>query len=201
MTSRPALALLVALLALPAAAQSLHPAPEPARAEPAEAVRPPAAGVLLVVVHAEPEGVALPHPARLETSRPFGVGLGGSWLAYGLSGTYDVNDRVTAEAILGVLGALSSVGGRGWYRFNQQEAYDLFAFAGASMYRYGIGGFSETSFGASGGVGIQAGLRELFDNEDFPPIYVSADVGLGFASFDVYGFSAFTAGSGIHYRF
>lgn len=99
-------------------------------------------------------GIDLTVPVGAQ-SGSFGVGTGSSWPAYGLSGTYRVNDRVTAEAILGFFGSVQSLAGRGWYRFKQDPTYDLYGFATAGLFRYdyvfdtesvlGVGGASASS--------------------------------------------------------
>jgi len=129
----------------------------------------------------------------------FGVGMGSSFPAYGLSGTYRVNEQVTAEAILGLMGTVTSVAGRGWYRFKQDPTYDVYGFATAGVYRYGI--FDESAFGIGGGVGIELSWAKILDKPDFIPLYSNFDIGLVLANFDRYNFSALSWGGGIHYRF
>ena len=169
----------------------------PAAAATGPATEAPAS--ILVAVERGPAAQPAPAVEIEEADTRYGIGLGGTWRVQGISGTYDLTDTITAEAILGVLGNLTSVGARAWYRFDKLEAYDLYAYGGASFYRYSV--FSETALGLGGGAGVQASLPKLLNNPDFPPIYISADAGLTYASFNTYGFSAFTAGSGIHYRF
>lgn len=135
----------------------------------------------------------------------FGVGLTSSWPAYGVSGTLQLNQKMTAEAVLGFFGTVSNFSGRLWYRFRRDVKYDLYGYGSAGVYRYGynvlgVGG-TENVLGLGGGAGIEAGLGKLFDDEDFPPIFVNAEVGLAFANFEYYNFSAFIFGAGIHYRF
>jgi hypothetical protein len=135
----------------------------------------------------------------------FGVGTASSWPAYGLSGTYHVNEKVTAQAVLGFFGTVSSFSARGWYRFNRNEEYDLYGYATAGMYRYDystiLANDTESVLGLGAGVGIETSLGKLFDQEDFPPIFANTELGLTYASFDFYNFSALTFGFGIHYRF
>ena len=135
----------------------------------------------------------------------FGVGLTSSWPAYGVSGTLQLNEKMTAEAVLGFFGSVSNFSGRLWYRFKRDAKYDLYGYGAAGVYRYGyrVLGVSdaENVLGLGAGAGIEAGLRQLFDDEGFPPIFVNAEVGLAYANFDYYNFSTFLFGAGIHYRF
>ena len=139
----------------------------------------------------------------------YGVGLGSSWPAYGLSGTIQISETITGEAILGFFGDVTNFGGRIWYRFNRNAKYDIYGYGGVGVYRYkGFDsilldiGVSEGVLGLGFGAGVEAGLAKLFDDEDFPPIFVSAELGIALASFEYYGgFSTISLGFGIHYRF
>lgn len=135
----------------------------------------------------------------------FGVGTASSWPAYGLSGTYHVNEKVTAQAVLGFFGTVSSFSARGWYRFNRNAEYDIYGYGTVGMYRYDyttiLDNDTESVLGLGAGVGIETSLGKLFDQEDFPPIFANTELGLTYANFDFYSFSALTFGFGIHYRF
>lgn len=134
-------------------------------------------------------------------SGQFGVGMGSSWPAYGVSGTYRVNDKITAEAIVGLLGTVQSFAGRGWYRFKQDPTYDLYGFATAGLFRYDYVVDTESVLGIGGGAGIELSWAKILDKPDFPPIYSNFDLGLILANFDHYNWSGFAFGGGIHYRF
>ena len=136
----------------------------------------------------------------------FGVGFTSSWPAYGLSGTYQLNQKVTAEAILGFLGVVNSYGGRVWYRFKPDTKFDIYAVGGlaAYVYDYSFGGFgrSESVIGFQAGAGVESGLQTLLDDPEMPPIFFNAEISLAFASFDNYGgFNTLSFGAGVHYRF
>lgn len=140
----------------------------------------------------------------------YGLGFASSWPAYGISGTVQVSEKLTGEAVLGFFGAVSNFGGRIWYRFNRNEKYDIYGFGGVSVYRYkgfnsillGSSRVNESVVGLGVGAGIEAGLPQLIDDEDFPPIFLNAELGLALASFQHYGgFSTLSLGFGIHYRF
>jgi hypothetical protein len=145
----------------------------------------------------------------------FGIGFASSWPAYGLSGTMQISEAITAEAVLGFLGAISNFGARGWYRFNRNPTYDFYGFASASLYQYRYRGLeydrqsldlreksvTENVLGVGGGAGIEVGLQSLFKDTALPPIFMNWEIGLALASFDHYNFSAFMFGGGVHYRF
>ncbi|MBX2822734.1 MAG: hypothetical protein KTR29_23755 [Rhodothermaceae bacterium] len=139
----------------------------------------------------------------------YGIGIGSAWPAYGISGTLQVSETITAEAVLGFFGDVSNFGGRLWYRFNRNEKYDLYGYGAVGVYTYrGFDPFlldnrvSETVLGIGAGAGIEAGLPKLFDDEDLPPIFINAELGLAFGSFQYYGgFSSIGLGLGVHYRF
>ncbi|HET6567517.1 MAG TPA: hypothetical protein VFG50_06095 [Rhodothermales bacterium] len=144
-------------------------------------------------------------PAAGTPGGRFSVGFASSWPAYGISGTMQVNEKVTAEAVVGFLGAVTNLSGRGWYRFNRKPSYDLYGYGAVGVYRYGYSALgasdTESVLGLGGGVGIEASLGKLLKDEDFPPIYVNTELGLAFANFEHYNFSSFIWGAGVHYRF
>lgn len=137
----------------------------------------------------------------------YGLGFASSWPAYGISGTLQVSETITGEAVLGFFGTVSSFGGRLWYRFNRNMKYDLYGYGGLSVYHWnGVNSafldVSENVLGVGFGAGIESGLPKLFDDEEFPPIFINAELGLAFASFKYYSnFSSFILGVGAHYRF
>lgn len=141
-------------------------------------------------------------PAAPEAASRWAVGFQSAWPTWGLSGSYDVNERITAQAILGAFGTLSSVGARGLYRFNQQEAYDLYGFGTAGLWSY-TGITRETVVGVGGGAGVELDWRRLIasDGASFPPLFSTIDLGLVLANFEHYNFSGITMGVGLHYRF
>lgn len=134
----------------------------------------------------------------------YGVGMTSSWPVYGLSGTMQFNETITGEAVLGIFGALTSYGGRLWYRFDPNENYDFYGYGSLSIlqYRYGrFGGGTESVMGLGAGAGVESSLQKIFDDEDFLPLFVNAELGLALANFDHYNFSSFVFGFGIRYRF
>jgi hypothetical protein len=141
----------------------------------------------------------------------FGVGFASSWPTYGVSGTMQVSETLTLEAVAGFLGTFSNFGGRVWYRFNRNPDYDLFAYGSASLFQYRYTQFNfsngstsratESVPGLGAGVGIELGLGRLFGGDNFPPLFWTAEIGLSYAGFDHYDYSSFVYGGGLRYRF
>jgi hypothetical protein len=139
---------------------------------------------------------------------PYGIGFQSSWPAWGVSGIYDVNDRFTAQAVLGAFGTLTTLTGRGLYHFQRDPAYSLFGFGTLGIWRHSFRvarvNETETSVGIGGGAGVELNWQRILSRDDgstFPPFYSNIDIGLTFATFDAYAWSALTIGVGFHYRF
>jgi hypothetical protein len=146
--------------------------------------------------------------SQQERSSRFGIGVQSSWPAYGLSGIYDANDRMTAQLVLGALGSVTTISGRLLYHFKRMEKYNWYGFGTAGLWRhsYRFAGIddSETAVAFGGGAGIELDWRRIIESGggDFPPLYSTIDIGLTATSgFDHYSWSALTWGVGLHYRF
>jgi hypothetical protein len=139
----------------------------------------------------------------------FGIGFQSSWPAYGLSGIYDVNETLTAQAVLGAFGNMSTLSGRGLYHFQRAEKHSLYGFGTLGLWRHSYNFLgvseSESSVGLGGGGGIELDWRRIIDADEpeptFPRLYSSIDLGFVLASFDHYDFSGLVIGAGMHYRF
>lgn len=144
-------------------------------------------------------------PLESQEGRPFALGFQSSWPAYGISGIYDVTDKLGAQLVLGAFGNWTTFTGRGLYRLSQQEKYGVYGFGslGFYSYSYNIPGASdsESSLILGAGGGMEFSLPALFDDGDFPPVYWSAELGFTAGSFEFYDWRGFTWGSGLHYRF
>lgn len=151
--------------------------------------------------------IAVTAPGRLAAqeaeSGSFGIGLQSSWPSYGLSGVYDMSDRITLQAVVGALGTVTNLSGRALYRFDQREKYDLYGFGTAGLWRYDYTIDTESVVGFGGGAGIELDWRSIIspDDNSFPPLYSSFDLGFVLADFDFYDFSGLYFGGGLHYRF
>jgi hypothetical protein len=152
--------------------------------------------------------LAMAGAAEAQEESRFGIGFQRSWPAYGISGLYDVNDRITAQAVVGAFGTLSTLSGRVLYNFQKEEKHALYGYGTSGVWRHSFRsvGFSdsETSFGAGGGAGVELNWRNIVDDSPdstFPRLFSSLDIGFVTARFDWYDFSGITIGGGIHYRF
>lgn len=121
---------------------------------------------------------------------------------HGISGKYDVTDKVTAQAIVGAWGYnnLTSITGRGIYKFKTKDDYSLYGYGSLTSWTWDNGFDNETVFGFGAGGGIEYDIRRL--DRNLPAIYLNADAGLQVASFKNYGsFNTLGLGFGIHYKF
>ena len=137
----------------------------------------------------------------------YGVGFAASFPAFGVSGTYQISETLTAEAILGIFGVISNYSLRGWYRFNRNQKYDIYGYGGLSILQYRYRTFTnnrrntESVPGVGVGAGIEYGIQELFNDHDLPPLFFNLEFGLVLANFEHYSLSSMVFGSGIRYRF
>ncbi len=139
-----------------------------------------------------------------ESNSPFGIGFQSSWPSYGISGLYDMSEQITLQAIIGALGTVTNFGGRALYRFQMEDKYDLFGFGAVGALRYSVPGFSESAIGFGGGAGVELDWQRILTPEDnsFPPLFSTIDIGFMANTFDTYGsYSALSMGGSIHYRF
>lgn len=139
-------------------------------------------------------------PVQLERPK-LGVGFQSTWPAYGVSGIYDMNPTMSAQAVLGFLGGWTTLSGRGLYRFTQHPMVDPYGYGMVGMWRYdsGFSDASAVSFGGGGGVDLD--LRKLAP--DFPPLYFNMELGLSMVNLDLAGYTGamMAFGAGVHYRF
>lgn len=143
-----------------------------------------------------------PETGRVAEGYRYGVGVGGSVLTSGLSGIYDLNDKVSVHASLGALGTVTALGAEGWYRFKQTPKYDLYGY-GKGAYlgvSYLTDAYSTAGFGGGAGIEWHWG-RVLNLGEDFPPLYGSASVGGLLLLNNTAGLSVVDVGGGLRYRF
>ena len=154
--------------------------------------------LVAVAIVSAPAVFAQAEPTRAADAHQYGVGLAASFPAYGFSGMYDVSDQLSAQAVVGFGGVLSTATGRVLYRFNQKPAYDLFGYGSAGAW-FGLG---ETVPAIGGGAGVEVNWGRVFNAEDFPPLFSTFEV--GFATLigdDLSGFSLLSGGGSLHYRF
>ncbi len=121
---------------------------------------------------------------------------------YGVSGKYDITDTLTAQAIVGLWGysGLTSVTGRINYKFIEENYINYYAYGSLTSWSWSNDIYDETVFGFGAGAGAEYDIRGF--NQNFIPLFISAELGLQVASFDHYGdFGALGLGLGVHYKF
>jgi len=156
--------------------------------------------VLVLAVNGTMTAQAADLPVQLERPK-MGVGFQSSWPSYGVSGIYDMNQTMSAQAVLGLLGGWTTLSGRGLYRFTEHPVIDPYGYGMVGMWRYdsGFADASAVSFG--GGGGIDFDLRHFAP--DFPPLYLNMELGLSVVNLDLAGYTGaiMAFGAGFHYRF
>jgi hypothetical protein len=137
-----------------------------------------------------------------KSGSPFGIGFESSWPSYGLSGIYDVNDRISAQAVVGAFGTVTNFSGRGIYRFTREDNYNVFGFGTAGLWNYS-GLTDESVLGLGAGAGVELDWQRILasNGTGFPPLFSSIEIGMVLAEFEYYNFSSFSVGAGFHYRF
>lgn len=126
--------------------------------------------------------------------------LGLQW--YGLSGKYDITDKITAQGIVGLwgYGGLSSITGRINYKFKEKNYYSLYGYGSISSWSWSNSLYDETVMGFGAGAGAEYDIRGF--DKSFIPLFISADLGLRYASFSHYGgFGGLGLDLGVHYKF
>ena len=122
---------------------------------------------------------------------------------HGISAKYDVTDKVTAQAIIGVWGYnnLTSFTGRGLYKFKEKEHFNFYGYGAITSWTWNDNYYGdETVIGFGAGAGAEYDIRGI--DPEFIPLYINLDLGLQVASFDHYGgFSGLGLGLGVHYKF
>jgi len=126
--------------------------------------------------------------------------LGLQW--YGLSGKYDITNKITAQGIVGLWGyaGLTSITGRINYKFREKNHLNLYGYGSLTSWSWSNSYYDETVFGFGVGAGAEYDIRGI--DRSFIPLFVSADIGLQVARFSHYGgFGGLGIGLGLHYKF
>ena len=124
---------------------------------------------------------------------------------HGISGKYDINDKLTAQAIIGVwgYGDLTSMTGRVLYKFKKKEHLDFYGYGAVSSWTWNSHNYyykDETSIGFGAGGGVEYDIRGI--DPEFIPLYINLDLGFQVANFNNYNdFSGLGWGLGLHYKF
>jgi len=126
-------------------------------------------------------------------------GFQSSWPSHGFSLKMDLNEKMTAQAVVGFLGTVNNYALRGIYKFKKEQFYDMYGFGSLGILTWSNDIYDENVFGFGGGAGAEYDIRGI--DSSFIPLYVSAELGLNIASFDHYNFSSLGLGVGVHYKF
>jgi len=140
----------------------------------------------------------------------YAIGWQSTFPVWGISGEMKIDDKLTAQLMLGPSSVLSSYAARGLYKFKQEKAYDVYGFGMLGLFTYSgrslnIATFqyedtTETAFGFGAGAGIEANWQQWLP--EMPPVYFNLEIGFGSISFDsLYSFTSVMMGGGLHYRF
>ena len=119
--------------------------------------------------------------------------------ATGLSVKYDVNEKITAQGIIGLLGEVTNYAVRGIYNFKQDDNFKYYGYASLGIWQYNDSYYNETSVGYGAGVGLKYDVRKL--DKTFPPIFLSTEIGFDLINFDNYSYGGVDIGFGVHYKF
>lgn len=149
-------------------------------------------------------------PAQDRDDLKWGVGFQSSFPAWGISGSMDINETITAQAIIGFFSGLKTYAGRGLYRFKKEQYWEIYGYGMLGLWSYdgvrfrsgvGLEDHTETVLGFGAGAGLEYDWRAF--NPDLPPLFWNFELGVGFVEFDEvdYDFSALLIGVGVHYRF
>lgn len=134
-----------------------------------------------------------------------GIGIQGSFPAFGLSAKFDITEQHSAQAVIGTFNTLSAYFGRYSYNFVEEGndfRYKPYVFGQAGLYTYnypntyGITTFQEKVFGFGAGAGIEYYYAPLTYK-----LRMSIEIGYGKAYFDYYRFNSVSFGVGVHYYF
>ena len=114
-------------------------------------------------------------------------------LGAGLSGKMKMNDKLTGQVVLSSLGTLTSLSGRGLFKFKEQKEFSLYGAGEVGMW------INSDKAGASMGASI--GVETNWQNfvEDIFPLWWSAEIGIGLTPGHTY--TPVRSQVGIHYRF
>ncbi|CAN5718763.1 hypothetical protein BH23GEM9_BH23GEM9_12320 [soil metagenome] len=135
-------------------------------------------------------------------ARPkLGVGFQSSWPAYGLSGVYDVNSKVSAQAVVGLFGGWTTLSGRALYHFAPQPSIDPYGYGMVGIWRYSLANANASAASFGGGAGFDWDLRKVAP--DLPPLYLNLELGLSIVDLELAGYTGamMAFGAGFHYRF
>jgi len=136
-------------------------------------------------------------PVRYETQ--YGVGFQGTFPSAGISGMMDVSEEISVQGIIGFASYLTTITGRGLYRFSAEEWWDAYGYGMLGLWSYRGGTDTESSLAFGIGAGLSYDWRGFA--EDLPPVRWNIEIGIGSVQFEAINYSAIMIGAGAHYRF
>lgn len=71
---------------------------------------------------------AIPAFAEEQKKTKFGVGFQSTFPALGISGVYDINDKVSAQGVLGLDGELKMYAVRGIYKLRKEPGWNTYGY-------------------------------------------------------------------------
>jgi len=102
---------------------------------------------------------------------------------------------------LGFFGELDHYGAKAIYKVDKRKAYNMFAYTGIGMWKWeGIFEEDESIVGYSVGGGLELDLQQLL-GRDFPPLFMSGELGFDYINFDYADYGGLHVGGGVHYKF
>ncbi len=117
----------------------------------------------------------------------------------GLSVKYDINDKITAQAILGAIGTVTNYSGRILYNFKKDKYFTYYGYGSVGSWSWSNSFYSETVIGYGAGAGLDYNIQNA--DKDLPPIFLSAEAGFSMVDFSHYSYGGLGIGIGIHYKF
>ncbi len=132
----------------------------------------------------------------------YSLGFQSSFSSAGFAGRVGLNDKLSAEAFLGLFGMLTHFGARGLYAFKEEAKWSAYGFGTVGVWMWDSGSTwvsDESAIGFGGGAGIEWNWQTL--DPELPPVSWNVELGLGTANFDRYDFSNVSLGAGFRYHF
>ena len=149
--------------------------------------------ILALIVLIMSQGIAYATPKQ-----QYAIGYQFSWPTSGVSGKYRIDNRVSVQAELGILGNYTSFWGRANYMFRNKTRWNLYGFGGTGIITTVDDGL--TTVGLKGGAGIEYNLQAV--EPEFPPVWVNFEMGLTYFDTDsVKNPLRLGYGLGFHYYF
>ncbi len=126
-----------------------------------------------------------------------GVGVQYQYPSFGLSGMFDVTEDVTVQGTVGFIGTVQTYGVRGLYHFTSDTFWRAYGYGEVGLINWQVAGDTETSFGGGIGAGVEYGLQAF--NEELPPVYYNANVGV--VTNDYFDGFSMNFGTGVMFKF